>query len=242
MYIMRILSVLSFVFLMVGCSSIRHYTAPDDENLLSGAGSVAVGKKADGSAKDSTEAFEMVDIDKLLKAYGFENPDAVSKQLASIEEWKYKRNDLQDRLLAASNQRCGAYLRMLTSSKSQTQMGWSGLSLFLSSAASVTSPASAVKILSAGSAVSTGFLSLYNEAYFNNMTINIISTGIAKQREGLLSQITAQRREPLSEYPVNRAIADALVYHSACSIIAGLDAAAAATQEAAAEKITKKIR
>lgn len=236
---MRTISALALIpslALLGACSTVRHYTTPDEENLLSGAGSIMV-SKASGKAAD----FELIDIDQLLKTYGLDDPQTVAAdQSAKPDEFKYRRNDLQDRLIAASNQRCGTYLRVLTSSKSQTQMGWGGLATFLSGAASVATPASAAKALAAGSTVSNAFLSLYNEAYFNNLTINVISTGITKQREGLLAHITKERAKSLSDYPVNRAIADALVYHSACNIITGLEAAAAATNKTT-DNIAPKI-
>ena len=238
----RVVALISVLFFISACSTIRHYTSPDDENLLSGAGSIMVKKPAGGDS-GTTAGFELINIDELLTTYGLSDPKAVSvDQSTKKDEYKYRRNDLQDRLIAASNQRCSTYLRVLTSSKSQTQMGWSGLATLLSGAASVTTPASTAKALAAGSTVSNAFLSLYNEAYFNNLTLNVISTGITKQREGILMNITSQRDDPLSKYPVNRAIADALAYHSACNIISGLEGAAAATTIADAQRIAPALK
>jgi hypothetical protein len=233
----KLLPVAALVILS-GCSTVRHQTAPDEDNLLSGSGSIMV-DKASGKAKE----FEQIDIDVLLKKYDLDNPVSVSSaqsDTAKVEEFKYRRNDLQDRIIAASNQRCGAFLRILVSSKSQTQVGWGGFATLLSGAASVATPASAARALAAGSTVSNGFLSLYNEAYFNNLTVNVISAGISKQREGLLQYMTTERQLSLSAYPVNRAIADALTYHSACNVITGLEAAANATKSAANVAPTSK--
>jgi len=225
--------------LFTGCSSIRRATMPDEENLLSGAGSVIVGPK-----KGEASEFEQIDIDKLLTNYGFKEPKSdayINDPTASQAQLKYRRNDLQDRIIAASNQRCGAYLRVLVSSKSQTQMGWGGLATLLSGAATVTTPAAAAKVLSAGSTISNSYLSLYNEAYFNSLSINVISAGIAKHREGLLQYMGGERSKEMNEYPVNRAIADALSYHAACNIVTGLEAAANATNAADAVKVAGKL-
>mgnify|MGYP001581180867 CR=1 FL=1 len=235
--IIRII-LLATAFILTGCSTVRHYTMPEEDNLLSGAGSLMVNKSSGKAA-----VFEQIDIDDLLKQYGLENPKDVSAEQsdsAKTTVFQYRRNDLQDRIIAASNQRCGTFLRVLVSSKSQTQMGWGGFATLLSGAASVVTPASAAKALAAGSTVSNAFLSLYNEAYFNNLTVNVNSAGISKQREGLLQHMTVERAKPLSAYPVNRAIADALIYHSACNIITGLDAASAAIQSSTAIKIAQK--
>lgn len=219
-----------------GCTVIRGYTMPDEDNLLSGAGSIIVKSSGD---KQSAEAFEQINIDSLLKEYGLENVATVSAQ-TSTAEYKYRRNELQDRLISVSNQRCATYLRVMTSSKAQSQMGWGGLATLLSGAASVTTPASAARILSAGSTVSNGLLSKYNEAYFNNLTVQVISTGITKQREVALVNIQKQRDASLVAYPVNRAIADALNYHAMCNVVAGLEMAAAATKNSSATSEAEK--
>lgn len=213
-------------FFVSGCSNLRELTAPKEKNLLSGAGSVFV-------KNEKSEEFEQIDIDKLLKSYGLDplhwEASALSKAPEDVK-YRYLRNDLQDRIIAASNLRCGTYLRELVTSKSQTQMGWGSLALLLSGAASVTTPASAARILAAGSAVSTGVNGIYNEAYFNNLAVNVILAGITKQREGIIVQLSALQKKSLVDYTVNRAIADALIYHSACNIVSGLETAAAATK------------
>lgn len=236
----KILSVLFLAcsIVLAGCSSIRRVTMPDEENLLSGAGSVMVGPK-----KGEASEFEQIDIEKLLEKYGFQNPKSgeyVHDATATKDQLQYRRNDLQDRIIAASNQRCGTYLRVLVSSKSQTQMGWGSLTTLLTGAATVTTPISAARVLTAGSTVSSGVMGVYNEAYFNNLTVNVISAGIAKHREGLLQYMGGERGKDMTSYPVNRAIADALSYHAACNIVSGLEAAASATNAADAVKVAGK--
>jgi hypothetical protein len=227
MFYKRLFVLMPLYSSLLGCHYIRELTMPDEKNLLSGAGSIIV-----KSPKNEAKAFELIDIDKLLQEYQLNDPSVIASKhaadTASIQNYKYRRNDLQDRLIAASNQRCGTYIRTLISSKAETQMTWGGVATLLSGAASVVTPASAARALAAGSTVSSGYLSMYNEAYFNNVSLNVISTGISKQREGILELISVQRMKPLSDYPVNRAIADALVYHSACNVITGLEAASTA--------------
>ena len=64
----------------------------------------------------------------------------------------------------------------------------------------------------------------------DNGAVQLISAGITKQREGILTQINNKSNLDLVAYPVNRAVADALQYHAACNIISGLETAAIATK------------
>jgi uncharacterized protein YceK len=243
---MNLMSAIIFcVALLVvsGCTNIRRLTMPDDQNILSGAGSLMT-KKLRGR-KSSTDGFEQIDLDCLLKDYKLSNLDTISDAVAvpsSVEKYRYLRNELQERLITASNQRCSAYIRMIVSSKSQTQIGWGGLAGLLSGAASVVSNVQMAKVFAAGSTVSTGLLSAYNEAYFNNLAINVVSAGISKQRESILSSISLYQDKPLPDYPVNAAIADALAYHAACNIVSGMEAAAKAATEADAAKFSPLSR
>lgn len=208
---------------LTGCAKARKYTMPDEDNLLSGSGSILV-------LDEKAAMYETIDVTKLLDSYGFTSFPEVAKLDLKGNQLKYQRNELQDRIIAASNQRCGMYLRMLASSKAESQLTWSGLAVFLSGAASVVTPVNTAKALSAGSTVSNGILAQYNEAYFNNLAINVISSGITSQREGILLQINQKKKDDLIDYPVNRAIADAVQYHSVCNIISGLETAAVATR------------
>lgn len=227
---------LACLIVLAGCSNIRKYTTPDDENLLSGAGSIAVRGSA---GLESTKDFEVINIDDLLKAYGLEKPKDIAKE-ADKKIYTYQRNDMQYNLIASSNQRCSAYLRVLTSSKAQTRVTWGGVATLLSGAAAVTTPAAAASLLAAGSTVANAWLSLYNEAYFNNLTLQVISAGITKQREAVLVNIEKNKKLDLIDYPVNRALADALNYHAKCNVVAGLEAAAAATNSITASELAKK--
>lgn len=221
------LAVLS-ALLLSGCAHIREYTMQPEKNLLSGAGVIM----KQGNA-------EQIDVDALVKEMKLGDEQTIGAK-PGWDVLKYRRNELQSKLIAASNQRCGLYLREITSAKAQTNMGWGSLSILLSGAASVVSHAETAKALAAGAAVATGTNAIYDQAYFNNLAVGVISAGIAKQREGILTQINNKAALDLVEYPVNRAVADALQYHSACNIISGLETAAIATKLAPAQPTTDK--
>lgn len=215
---MRVATFVILALLLSGCAEIREYTMRPEKNLLSGAGIIM----KQGNA-------EQIDVDALIREMKLGDEQTIGAQ-PGLEILKYRRNELQSKLIAASNQRCGLYLREITSAKAQTNMAWGSLSILLSGAASVVSHAETARALAAGAAVATGTNAIYDQAYFNNLAVGVISGGIAKQREGILIQINNKSTLDLVKYPVNRAVADALQYHSACNIISGLETAAIATK------------
>lgn len=229
----------TFSLFLGACSTIREYTMPPERNLLSGAGSMVVG--ADGKAVE----FELINIDALLKEYGFRTQTGTIIQMsddyttqAKTPKYKLLRNELQDRIIAASNQRCGAYLRELVSTRAQTHMAWGGLATFLSGAASVVTNPTSAAVLAAGSTVSNGVLNLYDQSYFSSLAVNVISSGITRQRQALLEQLRdARKNKDPAEYPLNQAIGDAINYHAACNIISGLETAANATKVASTKSV-----
>lgn len=216
--------VLVILLVLTGCANIRKVTSPDDENLLSGAGSI-MKSSTDEHGDISTEGFEEIDLQALLKSYGLHEPNEITESQLGTEQYKYLRNDLQERLINASNQRCSAYIRTVVSSQSQTQMGWTGLAALLAGAATVVPHELTARTLAAGSTFSIGILNSYNESYFNNLAITVVSSGISRKRENILSSIEEKQEKPLTTYPVNAAIADALTYHGACNIVSGMEEA-----------------
>jgi uncharacterized protein YceK len=222
-----------------GCSTIREAYVGEDSNTLSGAGSI-VTKPSKRTLNSDTEQFELVDIEMLLKQYGFDDPKTLEMDTKDeSKSFKYRRNDLQQQIIAASNQKCGTYIRRIVESKANTKTFWSSLGLLFSGAASVVGHAATAKVFAASSTAVTGVESTFNEARFSNLAVNIIATGIAKRREAILSGITGKADSSLVSYPVSAAVADAVAYHSACNIVSGLETAAEATKLANVSNVSK---
>lgn len=136
------------------------------------------------------------------------------------------RNEVQDLILAASEQRCGEYVTMLHSVRGDSDVFWGGLSTLLSGAGAVVTSTTQAKALSAAGAVSSGIRSELGQAYFANLALEVISSGINTRRAAILDQIReARKNTDTTAYTLNGAIADALRYHAACNAITGLEVA-----------------
>ena len=204
----------------------------DGDNLI-GSGPIIASKVGSDGTTLSNDSLESIDLTALYGSYGFADPKVTAAGISNKDNEakdKYLRNDMQDKLLAASNQRCAAYIRMLVASKSNAEFTWSGIATLLSGASSVVTPVSIKNALGAGATVMNGESALYDKSYFNSLAIDTVTSGIVKQREGILQQITQERDGDLSKYPVNRAVADALLYHAACNVVTGLQTAAGAVK------------
>jgi hypothetical protein len=130
---------------------------------------------------------------------------------------------LQDRIIISSNELCETYKTVLKRKQARFNQ-WAGAVSVVSAAAGTIAPAeTTAKIWSGISGSSTGIRAEYNQNYFSNLAAHAIAKGINKRRGDILEKVNEARTKKLSEYTAEMAIADAIVYHGACSLIGGLE-------------------
>ncbi len=140
-----------------------------------------------------------------------------------------RRNEIQDRIIAASNQRCGSYKTWLKQFDSETNLKLGGLATGFATAGAIFSAESTIRAASGIAAFFSGLRAEVNESYFHNQTINIITNGIELRRSEILKTIYDTRQSAsVANYTVWRAVADAVFYHDHCSLVAGLEKASEA--------------
>ncbi|WP_288129735.1 hypothetical protein [Microbulbifer sp.] len=215
------LLIASLIFTLSGCTYLREKTMPENRDLLSGAGSLF----------DENKSVEvLLQKYKYLDASGNYTPIQEDTVLDSKQEL-HRRNSLQDELIALSNERCNHYKRVLMSSKNQASVFWGGTSLLMSGAGAIVTHGATANAFSGVAAAATGINSEYDKAYFNELSINVIVSGIDKKRSAMLAKIRDERDEGLIKYSAQRAISEVIEYHGACSAIAGLSAADTSLQK-----------
>lgn len=180
-----------------------------------------------------------------------------------------RRNQVQDRIIAASEQRCQAYRLHLTRNISNTNfyLG-AATSIFAGAGAAFTEP-STVRALAAMAGITSGVSAEFNRSYLHTLTLQVISRGIEARRMEIRNEIERLRGTrlrygplylpnvaqtqptagettidpavpanatstptPIDVYTMERAFADALRYHAACSVTVGLEEAQEALDEA----------
>ncbi len=160
------------------------------------------------------------------------------------EEGLLARNRIQDRIIAASNQRCGSYKQYLKKFDSEANLLLGAATTAVAGAGAIFTPANTVRALSGIAAILSGVRAEVNESYFQSQTVQVLTRGFEKKREALYKRIKDER-EPrlnpeeksspkksatLTEYTVREAIGDAIVYHDHCSVVAGLEEVAIAIE------------
>ncbi len=145
------------------------------------------------------------------------------KSINNDKEGKRLRNQVQDRIVAASNQRCGEYKNFLKQFDSETNTILGGLATAIGGAGAIFTPANTARALSGIAAIFSGWRAEVNADFFNNLTIQVITKGIEARRKEILEQILKDRDNDLVTYSVQRAVGDAATYHYNCSLIAGLE-------------------
>ena len=143
-----------------------------------------------------------------------------------------RRNGAQERIIAASNQRCGEYKKFVKRIDTETNifLGW--LTTAAGGAGAIVTAAAAARALSGVAAIMSGVRAEANEAYFHNLTIQVLTDGMEKKRQEIYREIRENQQKNVTAYPVEKAIGDAIFYHDHCSLLAGLEFSAASLRRA----------
>lgn len=152
------------------------------------------------------------------------------------ERLELRRNRVQDRLIAASNQRCADYKQHVRRFDSTNNIALGGLTTLSAGLGAILTHVGTVRALSGAAAITSGFRAEMNQTYFQEHTIQVLSSGFERRRAELREEMETKRkgdRTAIEHYTVESAVADALEYHDACSLIAGLEEVAHSQKRAA---------
>ena len=142
------------------------------------------------------------------------------------------RNQVQERILAASNQACGEYKHDLKQLDARFNFILGSLTTGLAGASAIFTGVDIVRALSGAAGITSGVRAEFNNDYFQNKTIQVITAGFESKRQEIYEKILEDREQDLEKYPVQRAIKDAIKYHENCSLISGLEQAAISIERA----------
>jgi hypothetical protein len=141
-----------------------------------------------------------------------------------------RRNEIQERILGASDQRCNDFKTLLQ--KKQANVSFlTGLTATGSSvAATIVTNIDRSKLLAGIAGMASGYRAEYSQAFFANAAIQVVVAGIDSRRRTAYEQILLARKDSLLGYPLEAAVKDGIRYHGLCSTVAGLQEAGEAVR------------
>lgn len=138
---------------------------------------------------------------------------------------KDRRNRVLDRLLASSEQRCGAYKQYLKAYDIHWETGLGVGTTVLAAAGAIATGALNTRAFSGLAAMLSGARSEIRQGVFSNLASFVIIPGIDLKRSSILTAIKENRKLDISDYTVQAALHDAALYHGACTLESGLEVA-----------------
>lgn len=155
-------------------------------------------------------------LDKALKSFYAAPP-------ASSPSFETRRNRIQDRLLMASNDACENYKTFLKRKQANRNYQFGVASIALGAAGAVSTVANTARVFSALAGASSGVRAEYNRDYFADLAAQVVTKAITNRRKEVLASILDGQGKKILKYSLESAIADAITYHGACSLIGGLE-------------------
>lgn len=140
------------------------------------------------------------------------------------------RNRIQDRLLAASEQRCDVYKNYLRRLDGSESFLFGGLATVLGGAGAIVTAKDGARILSGSAGVMSGLSAEAKAQIFANLASSVIVPGIEKARQDVLKDIMAKRCHSVATYTLELAMRDAMRFHGACSMDSGIATAGSSLQ------------
>lgn len=146
-----------------------------------------------------------------------------------IYDVKARRNRLQDRLVASSNQACAEFKRHINALQSETNFILGTITTALAGAGAIVTGASGARALAGTAGIFSGVRAEFNENLFRKLTVEVITKAIESRRKQMRERMEiAQKNESATVYTAEGAVGDAIVYNDVCSLIGGLEVASIA--------------
>lgn len=195
----------------------------DLANLINGATPARLQPASNAQDQQVAHSANGAAIDSALRGFAdkYRDSDALGRA---------RRHAIQERLLAASDQRCNDFKNLLQKKFANVSFISGLTSTGASLAATIVENANTSKILAGVAGMASGYRAEYNQAFFANAAVQVIVAGIDSRRRTAYEQILRVRKEGLADYPLEAAVKDAIRYHGLCSTVSGLQEAAEAVR------------
>jgi hypothetical protein len=151
-------------------------------------------------------------------------------------DWQRRRNEAIGTLIAASNDKCGAYVQFLQAYQGNVR-ATSGITAQATAILATVATGGLAQGFAAASGIASGAGNSLHQAHFANQTVAILTKAFDNKRVEQLRDMDSMMQCSPAQYPFSRAFADVQRYHASCSIVVGLQE----TQEAVEQKSSPNL-
>lgn len=139
---------------------------------------------------------------------------------------KRRRNAIQERVLQVSDQYCNVFETYLQRLRSKINFSLGSLATITGVAGGIVTGIDGSRLLSGLSGISSGIRAEFNQQYFLNLAMPVITKGIESRRTEIYRDIILHGQSlSYEKYEIEAAIKDAIKYHGACSITTAFETA-----------------
>lgn len=164
--------------------------------------------------EDAEERFQRLRLETALWAF--------YEVKTSSQTLEARRTQVQQRLVMAADTNCGIFINRIFEVQASGNFAFGTAATLLGGAGSIVTDAPSARLLSGLSAMTTGIRAEANEDFFRKQWIEALAKAIENERTRLRDDMKKRASENITVYPVQAAIADALRYNDACSLVSGL--------------------
>lgn len=140
----------------------------------------------------------------------------------NLEFQRQRRNRVQGRIIAASDAACDRYKRSLNALFSDANFRFGTAATTAGGLGAIFKGEDTARALAGIAGIISGVRAEYNDAYFRNKVVEVLTKAMDIVRKKRLDEIRRRESLLLLDYTVEDAIADAIQYNASCTLIAGL--------------------
>lgn len=144
------------------------------------------------------------------------------RSAAFLEYQRRRRNQVQSSFMAASDAACDYYKRNLNRDFSRSNFAFGSLATIAGGLGAILTDEDASRALSGLAGITSGIRAEYNDAFFRNKVVELLTKAIAIAQERKREEVRRRGVQITADYSMEDALNDAVLYNSQCSLIAGL--------------------
>jgi hypothetical protein len=139
-----------------------------------------------------------------------------------LEFQRRRRNQVQSSFMSASDAACDYYKRNLNRDFSRSNFFFGSIATIAGGLGAVLTDEGTSRALAGASGVTSGLRAEYNDAFFRNKVVELLTKAIGIAQERKREEIRRRGVQITADYSMEDALNDGVLYNAQCSLIAGL--------------------